>query len=64
MPKHENANRARAERLFKSREQQKADAPKAITDYHAAEQALRDRTAELRRLRLVRDVQKKRGLAS
>ena len=64
MPKPENANRARAERLFKSREQQKADAPKAITDYHVAEQALRDQTAELRQLRLARDVQKKRGLAS
>jgi len=35
MPKHEN-ERARAERIFKTREQQKADAPKAIADYYAA----------------------------
>jgi hypothetical protein len=63
MHQHET-ERARAERLFKTREQQKADAPKAIADYHAAEQALRDRTQELRRLRLARDAEKKRNLAS
>jgi hypothetical protein len=64
MPQHENADRARAERLFKTRERQKADAPKAIADYYAAEQVVRDRTHELRRLRLARDAQKKRELAS
>ena len=58
MPQHENTDRARAERLFKTREQQKADAPKATADYYAAEQALRDRTQELKRLRLARDLQK------
>jgi hypothetical protein len=47
MPQKENADRARAERLFKTREQQKADAPKATTDYCATEQAVRDRTQEL-----------------
>ena len=45
------------------REQLKADAPKALADYYAAEQALRDRTQELRRLRLARDAEK-RDLAS
>jgi len=49
MPQRENADHARAERLFKTRELQKADAPKATADYYAAEQAVRDRTRELRR---------------
>jgi hypothetical protein len=48
MPKHEN-ERARAERIFKTREQQKADAPKATSDYYAAQQAMRDRTRSRRR---------------
>jgi hypothetical protein len=64
MPQHENADRARVERLFKRREQQKADAPRATADYYATQQAVRDRTQELRRLRLARDAQKKRDLAS
>jgi len=54
MPQHEN-ERVRAERLFKVREQQKVDAPKATADYYAAQQALRDRTIKLRQLRLARD---------
>jgi hypothetical protein len=53
MPQHENQDRA--ERLFKAREQQKADAPQAMADYHAAIQRLRDRTDELRRQRLARE---------
>ena len=56
MPQRETE---RAERLFKAREQLKADAPKALADYYAAEQALRDRTQELRRLRLARDAEKR-----
>jgi len=63
MPKHEN-ERARAERIFKTREQQKADAPKAIADYYAAQQAMRDRTERLRQLRLARDAEQKRDLIS
>jgi hypothetical protein len=55
MSQHENADLIRAERLFKTRELQKADAPKATAEYYAAEQAVRDRTRELRRLRLARD---------
>ena len=64
MPQHENADRARAERLFKMRELRKADAPKATADYYAAQQAMRDRTRELRQLRLARDAHKQRDLAS
>jgi hypothetical protein len=59
MPQHENADRARAERIFKAREQQRAEAPKATADYYAAQQRIRDRTQELRRLRLAREAQEK-----
>jgi TfoX/Sxy family transcriptional regulator of competence genes len=48
-----------AERLFKVRERQRGDAPKATADYYAAQQALRDKTRELRQLRLARDAEKK-----
>jgi ABC-type uncharacterized transport system auxiliary subunit len=60
MPQHET-ERVRAERLFKVRERQKADTPKATADYYAAQQALRERTRELRQLRLARDAEKKHG---
>ena len=56
MPQHENQDRA--ERLFKAREQQKADAPQAMADYHAAIARVRERTQELRRLRLAREARK------
>jgi len=59
MPEHQNVDRARAERLFKVRQRQQADAPKATADYYAAQQRIRDRTQELRRLRLAREAQKK-----
>jgi hypothetical protein len=62
MPQHENEVRARAERMFKVRELQKADASKATADYHAVEQRLRDRTQELRKLRLLREAHSKRKL--
>jgi hypothetical protein len=51
MPQHDK-ERARAERLFKIREKQKADAPTATAEYYAAQQRLFDRTQELRQLRL------------
>jgi hypothetical protein len=53
MPQQESKDRA--ERLFKSREQLKADAPQAMAEYHAAIQRTRDRTQELRRQRLARE---------
>jgi len=59
MPQHENADRARAERIFKARERRQADAPKATADYYAAQQRIIDRTQELRRLSLAREEQDK-----
>jgi hypothetical protein len=53
MPQHEQQDRA--ERLFKAREHQKADAPQAMAEYHAAIQRTRERTEELRRQRLARE---------
>jgi hypothetical protein len=55
MPQQQDQDRA--ERHFKVREQQKADAPKAFAEYHAAIQRTRDRTQELRRQRLAREAQ-------
>ena len=57
MPSEEN--RVRAELVFKAREHQKADAPKAWAEYLAAQQRLRDRTRELREQRLARAKDKK-----
>ena len=64
MPQHANDVRARAERMFKVREIQKADASKATADYHAVQQRLRDRTQELRELRLLQHAQSKGKLVS
>jgi hypothetical protein len=61
MPQHEQQERA--ERLFKAREQQKADAPQAMAEYHAAIQRTRERTEELRRLRLAREAREARKQA-
>jgi len=60
MPQHETADRAKAERLFAMREQQRADAPKAMAEYYAAQQRIRDRTRELREQRLAREAKKKK----
>jgi hypothetical protein len=49
------ADRTRAEAIFKAREQRKADAPKAMKDYQAAQQAIRDRTKRLRDERIARE---------
>ena len=49
--------RARAEALFKRREEQKADAPVAMVEYRAAQQAALERMHELRRLRLAREAE-------
>ena len=59
MPETKDPKRQRAERLFKARQERKADAPKATAEYHAAQEKLRDRTKELRRLRLAREAQEK-----
>ena len=55
MPEHHETERARAERLFKIREKQKVEAPKATAEYYAAQQRLLERTQQLRRLRLERE---------
>jgi hypothetical protein len=62
MPQHQNENRARAEGFFKAGERQKTDATKATMDYYAVQQRLRDRTQELKKLRLLREAQSKRTL--
>jgi hypothetical protein len=56
MPHHNpTAARSRAEALFKHREEQKADAPAALAEYRAADQAKYERMRELKALRLARD---------
>jgi hypothetical protein len=50
--KTEAAARDRAEAMFKHRQQQAADAPKAMAEYRAAERAKYDRMRQLRALRL------------
>jgi len=64
MPKHEPEDRARAERIFKARQEQKADASQATADYYAAQQRLLERTQELRRLRLAQSQKKQSGQAN
>ena len=59
-PKSDDITRARAEAAFKERDQQKADAPAAMAEYRAAQQAALDRMHELRRLRLAREAQGER----
>jgi len=56
----QHENKDRAERLFKAREQQKADAPKAMAEYHAEIQRMRERTEQLRRQRLAREAREAR----
>ena len=55
--KTDRSSRTRAEALFKRREQQKADAPIAMAEYRAAQQAALDRMHELRQLRLAREAE-------
>jgi hypothetical protein len=58
MPQHDQtAAHSRAEALFKRREEQKADAPVAMAEYRAAEQAKYERMRELRELRLAREAE-------
>jgi hypothetical protein len=47
--------KARAERLAQTRAKQKDDAPRAMADYRAAEDAVRLRTEKLRSERLARE---------
>ena len=58
MPEPADLDRDRAERRLKAREAQKADAPKALAEYYAAQQRILERTAQLRQLRLAREAEK------
>jgi len=50
--------KARADKLFKIKEAQRLDAPQAMAEYRAAEDAARRRTAELRAERIAREAAK------
>ena len=50
-----SAARARAEALFKHRQAQQEDAPRAMAEYRAAERARYERMHELRKMRLARE---------
>ena len=45
----------RAEKLFNKKEEQAREGRKAMAEYEAAQQAMREKTARLRALRLARD---------
>ncbi len=49
----------RAEQVFR-RERQRADAPNAVKDYQAAQQAIIERTRKLREARLAREANSKK----
>jgi hypothetical protein len=55
-------NRARAEALFNKKEKQMREGAKAMAEYEVAQQAMRERTARLRALRLARDAGKQSSL--
>ena len=46
---------ARASALFNKKEEQQREGRKAMAEYEAAQQAMREKTARLRALRLARD---------
>jgi hypothetical protein len=60
-PHKESQFRARAEALFK-KEKQMREGAKAMAEYEVAQQAMRERTARLRALRLARDAGKQSSL--
>ncbi len=55
MTHNAETDRSRAERIFRRREQLRADAPKAVQDYYAAQQAVIERTRKLREERIARE---------
>jgi hypothetical protein len=63
MPQKSDPAHARAQALFKQRQQQQAEAPKAMAEYRAAEQAKYARMRQLRALRLAREAQARAGRA-
>jgi hypothetical protein len=59
MQKAHETDQARAERIFRAREEMKADAPNAMREYQEAQAALIERTRQLREQRLARERQAK-----
>jgi hypothetical protein len=55
--------KARAEAVFKKKENQLKEATAAMAEYQAANRALAERTARLRRLRLAKEAAEARGNA-
>jgi hypothetical protein len=53
--------RKRAEEKFKARAARESDAPKAVAEYYAAQQAAIDRIGALRAKRLARDKKNRKG---
>ena len=56
-PEH---TRERAEALFKRKEETRIEGDKAMAEYEARQQALREKTARLRALRLAREAMSKK----
>lgn len=63
MKDNQKSERARAEALFKKEEQIREGA-KVMAEYKAEQQAVREKTARLRALRLARDVAKQATASS
>ena len=54
-PQDKQEKQEKDARRDEARAKQKADAPRAVADYEAAQQATRDRTTALREARLARE---------
>ena len=57
---HSEQARARAERLFKRKQDEKGEGARATDEYFARERAMREKTARLRALRLTREQAERR----
>jgi len=55
--------RARAEAAFKKKQEARIEGERAMAEYKARQQAVRERTAKLRALRLMRDEARKKVIA-
>jgi hypothetical protein len=63
MKDHPDQVRARAEATFKKKEKQQREGEQAMAEYVAQRQAMLDKTARLRALRLARDAAAKEAAA-
>ena len=59
MQQNTETERARTERIFRRREELKADVSKAVSEYYAAQQSIIERTRKLREERLAREAEQK-----